>query len=405
MKPASSLQRLASKDSFLCAGLMSGTSMDGVDAALVRMKADRDRPDIELIAFKTTPYPDELKDLLMDLAMGQACTAEDIGKIGTSVAIAFASAFFDIVKEGKVEAAQVDFIGSHGQTVAHTPPAENIEAGMAGMAGTVQLGPPGMIAALTGVTTIGDFRGADIALGGQGAPLAPYADYLLRRSRFKSRIILNIGGIANLTYLPEDCARGEVVAFDTGPGNMIIDSLFRAMYPGAGEYDYAGAKALKGRPNLDLVELFMSHPYFPRRPPKSAGHREFGAPFAWEFLSRGKARELKRDDILASAVSLTVKTIKKAIFDFITPLGPVDELFLTGGGSKNRMITGLLERELENIHIRTIAELGIPEEAKEAVDFALLARETLLGRVNVITSATGACQETILGTIALGSNL
>lgn len=402
MKPASTLQRLASKDSFLCAGLMSGTSMDGVDAALVRMKADHARPDIELIAFKTTAYPAELKDSLMDLAMGQACTAEDIGKINTAVAIAFAAAFFDIIKELKGEPAKVDFIGSHGQTVAHTPPEETAEAGTAG---TVQLGPPGMIAALTGVTTIGDFRGADIALGGQGAPLAPYADFLLRRSRSKNRIILNIGGIANLTYLPEDCGREEIVAFDTGPGNMIIDALFRAMYPGGGEFDADGVKALEGRPDQDLVEMFMSHPYFLRRPPKSAGHREFGAPFAWEFLSQGKTRKLKREDILASAVSLTVKSIRKAIDDYISPLGPVDELFLSGGGSKNRMITGRLDRELENLHLHPIDELGIPADAKEAVDFALLARETLLGRVNVIAAATGACRETVLGTIAPGSDL
>jgi len=402
MKPASSLQRLASKDSFLCVGLMSGTSMDGVDAVLVQMSADRDRPDIELIAFKTTPYPEGLRNSLMDLAMGQACTAEDIGKLGTSVAIAFAAAFFDIVKEVRVEAQQVDFIGSHGQTVAHLSPEEGVDAGTAG---TLQLGPPGMIAALTGVTTVGDFRGADMALGGQGAPLAPYADYLLRRSRTKNRIILNIGGIANLTYLPKQCAREDVVAFDTGPGNMIIDALYRAMYPGAGEFDVSGEKALAGQPDPALIETFMSHPYFKRRPPKSAGHREFGTPFAWEFLSQGKEQKLRREDILASAASLTIKSIRNAIHEFITPLGPVDELFLTGGGSKNRMLTECLEAELKTTRIYPIVDLGIPVDAKEAVDFALLARETLLGRVNVIISATGAFKETILGTIALGSNL
>ena len=401
MKPTSSLQRLASKDSFLCAGLMSGTSMDGVDAALVKMKADPDRPEIELVAFKTTPYPGELRDSLMDVAMGQACSAEDIGRLSTSVAIAFSAAFFDIVKEARLEASRVDFIGSHGQTVAHTPP----EAGSGGLAaGTLQLGPPGMIAALTGVTTIGDFRGADMALGGQGAPLAPYADYLIRRSRTHNRIILNIGGIANLTYLAKGCEREAVVAFDTGPGNMILDALYRGLYPGAGDYDVSGGKAMEGRPDPALVETFMTHPYFRRRPPKSAGHREFGAPFAGEFLAQGKERGLRRRDILASAAALTVTSIRNAIVEFINPLGPVDELFLTGGGSKNRMITERLKAELDPIEIRSIDELGIPADAKEAVDFALLARETLLGRVNVIASVTGAGKPAILGTIALGSD-
>jgi anhydro-N-acetylmuramic acid kinase len=401
MKPTSSFQRLASKDSFLCIGLMSGTSMDGVDAALVEMTADPKRPDIKLIAFKTTPYPPELKDSLMDVAMGQACSAEDIGRLGTSVAVAFSAAFFDIVRSARLETEQVDFIASHGQTVAHTPPDED-EGGPA--AGTLQLGPPGMIAALTGVTTIGDFRGADMALGGQGAPLAPYADFLLRRSLDQNRIILNIGGIANLTYLPKNCEREAVVAFDTGPGNMVIDALYRGLYPGSGDYDANGEKALEGRPDPVLVETFMTHPYFRRRPPKSAGHREFGTPFAWEFMSQGKERKLARKDILASAVALTVSSIREAVAQFINPLGPVDEMFITGGGSKNRMITERLETALGTVKIRSIGELGIPAEAKEAVDFALLARETLLGRVNVIISATGAVKPAILGTIAPGSD-
>ncbi len=402
VKPASSLQRLISKDEFLGVGLMSGTSMDGIDAALVHMDAGSKAPKIELLGFKTCPYPEELKDSLMELATGQECTAEEFAALDTSVAVSFAGSFFDLTRSAGVDGDKVDFIGSHGQTVAHVPP-------MGGkgseIAGTLQLGPPGIIAALTGVTTVGDFRVGDIALGGQGAPLAPYADFLLRKSESKSRIILNIGGIANLTYLPKGCRRDQVIAFDTGPGNMVIDALVRALYPGEGGYDVSGKKALAGTPSAALVNTFLTHPYFKDEPPKSAGHREFGTPFAWEFLSQGKEKGLKRDDILASAVSLTTRSVAAAIHKFVMPRGPVDEIFFSGGGSKNKAIIGGLETELKQTKIQPIDTLGVPAEAKEAVDFALLARETLLARKNVIASATGASKEIVLGTIALGSNL
>ncbi|NIM20504.1 MAG: anhydro-N-acetylmuramic acid kinase [Candidatus Latescibacteria bacterium] len=402
MKPASGLQRLLSKDEFLAVGLMSGTSMDGIDAALVQMDAGLEQSNIELVAFKTRPYPEELKDNLMELATGQECTAEDIALLQTSVAVGFANCFFELMRTAGMDSEDVDFIGSHGQTVAHAPPSSGRGHEIAG---TLQLGPPGMIAALTGITTVGDFRVGDIALGGQGAPLSPYADYLLRRSENVNRIILNIGGIANLTYLPRNCKREAVIAFDTGPGNMVLDALFRALYPTKGSYDQAGENARRGEPSKELVDKFLTHPYFENAPPKTSGHREFGTPFAWEFLSQGKERGLKREDILASAASLTARSIAGAIEEFVQPRGEVDEVYLSGGGARNKAITNELEALLEPVQVRPIDDLGIPAEAKEAVDFAVLARETLLVRKNVISSATGASKETILGTIALGSDL
>ncbi|MEJ2722583.1 MAG: anhydro-N-acetylmuramic acid kinase, partial [bacterium] len=195
------LHDLLKKKEFLAVGLMSGTSMDGVDAALVKMGSKRLDTDVELVAFDSTPYPAALKTELMEAAFGEQCTAERIAKLHTSVAVSFSHAFFSICNRGQADPKSLDFIGSHGQTIAHAPPI----SGTGGLiSGTLQLGPPGMIAALTGTTTVGDFRSADVALGGQGAPLAPYADFLLRRSPTESRLILNIGGIANLTYLPKN---------------------------------------------------------------------------------------------------------------------------------------------------------------------------------------------------------
>ncbi|MFH1754862.1 MAG: anhydro-N-acetylmuramic acid kinase [Candidatus Latescibacterota bacterium] len=401
MKAASSLQRLVSKDRFLCVGLMSGTSMDGVDAALVRMDTKLSQPNVELIQFATGRYPDELRDSLMELAGGQECTAEEIARLQTAVAVAFAGSFFELMRAAHINADQVDFIGSHGQTVAHLPPQATVGQEIAG---TLQLGSPAAIAALTGVTTVGDFRNADIALGGQGAPLAPYADFCLRKSRSNNRIILNIGGIANITFLPKACKQDQVLAFDTGPGNMVSDALYRALYPGGNRFDSSGERALAGTPSGTLVDTFLTHPYFELAPPKSAGHREFGAPFAWEFLSSGKEQGLKREDVMASAVMLTTRSISDAIDRFVTPHGAVDEVFVSGGGSKNQAIVKGLERQLKPAAVKLIDELGIPAGAKEAVDFALLARETLLARPNVIISATGAAKAAILGTISLGSN-
>jgi anhydro-N-acetylmuramic acid kinase len=387
--------KMLEKDSFLAVGLMSGTSMDGIDAALVRMPNGDDLSGLELVDFVSSPYPDELRSSLRDIAFGEQCTAEDIAVLHTSVATAFAHAFHAVCRKARVSA--VDFIGSHGQTVAHVPPTAD---GMTLIAGTLQLGPPGMIAALTGVTTVGDFRGADIALGGQGAPLAPYVDFVLRRSKTRDRIVLNIGGIANLTYLPKNCGLSEVIAFDTGPGNMILDELYRVLFPNEVGYERLAQLLQKGEVAEPLVDAFLNHAFFERKPPKSAGHHEFGGPFSWEFLSKGEAQGLKREDVLASAVALTTRSIHGAINRFITSSGNVDEVYISGGGSHNVAMVQDLTAFLGPARVARIDELGIPADAKEAVDFAVLARETLLSRHNVINASTGAARAGILGTIA-----
>jgi anhydro-N-acetylmuramic acid kinase len=389
-----SIQNIADKDSLLAAGLMSGTSMDGIDAALVRLRAD----EAELVGFESSPYPDALRASLRDLAFGDPCSAEDVATLHTGVAVAFASAFHAVCRSAGVDAGAVDFVASHGQTVAHVPPAG---AGGA-VAGTLQLGPPGMIAVLTGTLTVGDFRSADIALGGQGAPLAPYADFLLRRSKTRSRVILNIGGIANVTYLPKNCSLDEVVAFDTGPGNMVLDELYRVLFPNEGGYDRLNELVAEGRPSHGIIDTFLTLPYFEQAPPKSAGHREFGGRFAWEFLSKADAEQLGKADALASAVTLTTRSIYEATRMHIMPTGDIDEVFVTGGGSHNATMMRELGALMDPAPVLPIDGLGIPADAKEAVDFAVLAREALLGRANVANKVTGASRAAVLGTIALG---
>lgn len=387
---------LRGRDSLLAVGLMSGTSMDGVDAALVRMDADPLHPRVELAGFHSAPYPDELRDALADLASGSQVTAEDIAMLHSSVAVAFAGAYFAVCRQAKADTRAVDFIGSHGQTVAHVPPGSG-----AAVAGTLQLGPPSMIAALTGITTVGDFRSADVAIGGQGAPLAPYCDWMLRRSDRANRVILNIGGISNLTYLPRSGEREGVIAFDAGPGNMVSDALFQVLFRGEGNFDEDGVRASAGNASEEVVEHLMRHPFFAATPPRSAGHREFGPAFAWTLKQAADARGLSPEDTLATAVVLSVRAIDDAVRRFL-PAGGVEEIFVTGGGARNRAMMRELERVTGETTVAPIDELGIPAEAKEAVDFAFLARETLLGRPNVIRSVTGASRELVLGSISRG---
>lgn len=388
---------LVGKKRFVCVGLMSGTSMDGVDAALVSMDAHPDTPRAELLQFVSVKYPDGLRESLADVASGASVTAEDVALLSTSVAVAFAGAFYDVCRNANVDARSVDFVGSHGQTIAHLPPGSGSP-----VAGTLQVGPPGMIAALTGVTTVGDFRSGDLAIGGQGAPLAPYCDFMLRRSDSASRVILNIGGISNLTYLPARGSREEVLAFDAGPGNMVADVLYRVLFPEQGDFDEDGVRAAAGTASREVVERLMRHPFFVAAPPKSAGHREFGPPFAWALKTAADAENASPEDTLATAVALTVEGIVDAMRRFL-PEGAVDDVFVTGGGARNRAMLGSLEAALAPIAVRPIDELGIPAEAKEAVDFAFLARETLLGRPNVIRAVTGASRALVLGTIARGT--
>ncbi len=387
---------LGGRQGFRAVGLMSGTSMDGVDAALVSMDADPLRPAVDLVAFTSSPYPDELRESLADLATGGQVTAEDVAVLETSVAVAFAAAFFDVCRSATADSRSIDFIGSHGQTVAHVPPGSG-----GAIAGTLQLGPPAMIAALTGITTVGDFRSGDVAIGGQGAPLAPYCDFMLRREAGSGRVILNLGGIANMTFLPRAGQIDDVTAFDAGPGNMVVDALFRALFPGDGEFDEDGLHARAGSPSAEVCEEMMRHPFFATPPPKSAGHREFGPHFAWTLKRAAEEHGLSREDTMATAVQLTIVSVVDAMRRFL-PDGAVDEVFVTGGGARNRAMTDGLAAMLGGVPLRLIDELGIPAEAKEAVDFAFLARETLLGRPNVIRSVTGASRQLILGTIARG---
>jgi anhydro-N-acetylmuramic acid kinase len=289
---------------------------------------------------------------------------------------------------------EVDLVGSHGQTVWHQP-------GLKEVAGhryrsTLQIGEPAVIAARTGLPVVADFRKADIAAGGEGAPLTPYLDHVLHRSPTAHRVLQNIGGIANLTYLPVGCGLDDVVAFDTGPGNMVIDAA-AGRYTGL-SHDVDGELASTGKPDEALLNELLSHPYYARKPPKSTGREEFGEQYAAEVFRLAEARGLGAADTVATVTELTVESIARAYERHLS--GPVDEVYVSGGGSRNPYLVERLRRRLD-APVHDYSRLGYPSEAKEALLMALLANEHVMSTPCNVPAATGAAKSVVLGCLTL----
>jgi anhydro-N-acetylmuramic acid kinase len=289
----------------------------------------------------------------------------------------------------------VDLVGSHGQTVWHHPP--SVVAATGGTASTLQLGEPAVIAARTGAVTVADFRVADVAQGGEGAPLVPFADWVLFRRPGRVRAMQNIGGIANVTRVTDD--RGALVAFDNGPGNVMIDALMPAASGGLEAIDRDGAWSARGRVQEDLMEELMADDYLVRPPPKSTGRERYGAPATLAWAARHADRAPL--DLLATAVAFAARAIADSYRRFLLPRGPVDEVLVSGGGAHNATLMAELARLLQPIPVGKLAEAGIDADAKEAVAFALFAVQTIHADSANIPSVTGAARPAVLGKICL----
>lgn len=386
------LVAVARKPERLVIGLMSGTSMDGVDAALVRIRGGGMQLEVELERFHCHAYEGSLRERLLEVAAGAPRTAVEYAGLDFAVASSFAQAALQLLEAGGRDPADVDLVGSHGQTLAHRAPGAGVPGGA-----TWQAGSPSVLAALLGMPVIGDFRSADVALGGTGAPLVPLADYLLRRSPSESRMLLNVGGIANFTYLRAGGSADEVCGWDVGPGNMVLDGFARALL--GRDMDVDGIEAAGGHPDLEWVEILLGDEFFSRQPPKSAGREEFGGAYVERLLHAGRARGLAPAALLATAVELTARGVVLACSQ-IAPQR-VDALYVTGGGRRNGALMRRFAALLQPIRVRGLEELGLDPDAKEAVDFAVLANEALLGHAGNLTQITGAERPCILGTLAL----
>jgi anhydro-N-acetylmuramic acid kinase len=386
------------KKPHLVIGLMSGTSYDGITAALAAIRGRGLSMRVELLAHATFPYSNAAKKVIAEVSSPPTGTVDLICRANFLLGELFAEAAIAIARRAGVPLSRIGLIGSHGQTIHHLP--EPALTGGRMIAGTLQIAEPSIIAERTGVTTVADFRPRDMACGGQGAPLVPYVDYLLFRHRRRGRVLLNIGGIANVTYLPPACRPDQVAAFDTGPGNMLLDALARVATLGRHHYDRDGALAAKGSVRKPLLARWLRHPFFRLRPPKSTGRETFGYGFVQRILHA--AGDLPEEDLLATATALTATTIHQACERFIRPLGPLDEVIASGGGCHNLTLMRRLAEAFAPVPVRTTDDFGIPVDAKEALAFAILAHETLAGRPGNLPSATGASRPVVLGKIVPG---
>ncbi len=387
----------------LVVGLMSGTSVDAIDAALVRIGrgANAERRQVELIAQRETPFDPALRAAIFDLFPPDTGTIARLAQLDVLIGEAFAAATLAMLDDAGVAPEDVDLIGSHGQTVYHAPHPEANNATLPAVPVTVQIGSGAVLAARTGITTIYDFRSADLALGGEGAPLVPYVDYLLLGDA-ESLAIQNIGGIGNVTILRRGQGVSGLSAFDTGPGNMLIDALAQLASAGQHAFDADGALAARGTVARALLDDALEHPFFARRPPKSTGREEFGGLYAAEFAAKGRSLGLADADLLATATALTARSIADAYRRLILPTIALDAVLLCGGGSRNPTLRRMLATELAPLPVGTTEERGIPSDAKEAIAFAVLAYETAHGRPGTLPATTGASRPAILGAIAPG---
>lgn len=376
-------------------GLMSGTSCDGIDAALV----DVSSTGIKLLAFECCQYTDDIREALLGLCSPDTCRIDDLCHLNFVLGELLAGAVISIAERAGVELSSIDLVGSHGHTVWHMPEGRPFKRRK--LRSTLQIGEPCVIAERTGITTIADFRPRDIAAGGQGAPLVPYVDYRLFCDEKRSRAMLNIGGIANVTYLPAGAEPEQIVAFDTGPGNMVIDRLAEIVSDGQLNCDLDGELAYQGVVNRELLDQFMKHEYFAMKPPKSTGRETFGWDFAKRFHAACRARELGDVDILATATALTAWSIADAFGRLLG--GAVDEVIISGGGAMNPALMAMLTERLGPAKVLSTAEIGLDPDAKEAMAFAILAVEAAHGRCNNAPSATGARRAAVLGKIVPGS--
>jgi len=374
-------------------GLMSGTSVDGIDAALLRIQGNGVATTWELVAFEVYAYPPALQQDILALATSPTWDANAVCRLNVVIAEYFARAVGQIARRAGIPLAQIHLIGSHGQTIRHLP--QRVTVHDFPVVATCQIGEPAVIAKRCGIVTVGDFRPADLALGGNGAPLVPYCDYILLRSPDLNRGILNIGGIANLTALKKNCLLGEVVAFDTGPGNMLLDGLAQKLF--LQPFDRDGALAQQGGVVPELLEKWLRHPYFEITPPKSTGREAFGEPFLREIL----AAKHPALDLMATTTELVARSIACSYRKFILPTSPFHELIVSGGGALNPVLMAALARNFSGVAVKSSAVYGLPVDAKEAICFAILANETISGNYNNIPSATGASHPTILGKICL----
>ena len=380
----------------IVAGVMSGTSADGINVALVRITAGRgtEWPQFAFLGHSEFPYPEDVRRFVLTAMNSTRASVADLARLNFLLAELYAEAVISTEKQFRRKA---QLVGCHGQTIYHQGEAASFLGRE--LAVTWQTGDGSLIAKRVGVPVVSDFRPADMAVGGKGAPLVPFFDFLLYRHERIGRLVQNIGGIANVTVIPAKASAKQVVAFDTGPGNMVIDAVMERLY--GVRYDEDGKLAASGHVLDRVLADVLRESFFRRKPPKTAGREEFGREFANEFI-----RQCGRTDsqnVVATATALTARSVALAMRDFVLkPRASFSEFIVSGGGAKNPTLLAMLANELQpmRLKLRSSDEFGLPAEAKEAAAFALLAYQTWNQKPSNLPSATGARKPAILGKIS-----
>lgn len=370
-------------------GVNSGTSVDSVDIALVKIKGFGLDTELRVLKYHEYKYPECIKNLIFECFSNSSSTVEKICSLNFILGRFYAQKIIDFIKSSSEK--KIDLIGSHGQTVYHIP--TNKKLCSISAKSSLQLGDPSVICALTGIDTVGEFRYGDIALGGDGAPLVPYLDYILFRSDKKSRLLINIGGISNLTFLEKGCSKDEILAFDTGPGNILIDLSMKILFNK--DFDKDGYTAYKGKFDKEIFDILKkADKFFCRKPPKSTGREYYNYMFLEKVLNE---RKFLREDIINTLTYYTYFTIRYNVENFINK--NIDEVYITGGGSKNMYLMELLREFFGKDKIKKFEFFGINECNKEAVLFAVLANEAINRSPANIPTVTGSKNYVVLGKI------
>jgi anhydro-N-acetylmuramic acid kinase len=387
-------------------GVMSGTSFDGVDAVAVRISTESDGRigQIHYLDHASVPYSPEAKEILLPLCSLREATIDTLVYAHFMLGEWYTQAVQDLLETSCLGADSIEAICLHGQTVWHAPVIRQMPGpqGPVGVHGTLQIGCAAVVKERTGIPVIYDFRAADMAAGGEGAPLAPYVDSLLFGHPTRGRIVQNIGGIGNATAIPAGASQERVFAFDTGPGNMIIDELVRRMSRGSRQYDEDGATARSGEVSAPLLEVLLDDAFFSMSPPKSTGREVYGASYVDRLESLGKKEGLSYEDMIATATALTAETIVRAYKDHIMPKMAVDDVIIGGGGALNSTLLSMIQERLPPaVSLETTMHFGIPIFAREPLAFAVLGHEALMGHPGNLPATTGAKKPVILGSITL----
>ena len=399
----------------IVAGVMSGTSADGIDVAIVRIRCldsgsrvsstknarsrgqECPRHKITLIGHRAFPYPPKVRAAVLSAMNAADASVADLSRLNFLLGDLYADAVLAAQRKFGVK---LQLVGCHGQTLYHQGDARPFLGRK--IATTWQTGEGAVIAARAEIPVVSDFRPADMAAGGKGAPLVPFLDYIWFRDEKVGRIVQNIGGIANLTAIPAGASANDILAFDTGPGNMVIDAVTHELF--GRSFDRGGKIAASGKVIQPVVERILQRRSFQSKPPKTAGREEFGREFVRGFLRM--CVRARKEDVVATATALTAHSIAHAIRRFVIPKhGNFREIVISGGGAKNRTLVRMLGEQLAplKIRVRFSDEFGLPSQAKEAVAFAVLAYETWHRRPSNVSSATGARKPTILGKISYGA--